>query len=91
MIPSHNFPKIFKHSMTVDILNGIVESLTASFVPDGFVAEAHAMLCQIAKIQRISATAMMMTKGERGKVERLLAQLESKGHDVVALRLAFGL
>jgi tetratricopeptide (TPR) repeat protein len=80
LIKPETLPKLFRSSITADMLLAIVSCLSSEFLGKRDMAkEAFKYMQNLSKINRMSTTLLAMTGGERAQLADLLDQLENIG------------
>lgn len=99
MIKPETLPKLFRSSITAEMLGAIVSCLSTEYLGKHEMAkEAFAVMRNLAKINRMPTTLLAMTGEERAQLTELLDQLENIGGgagagysqaDVSSMRVVF--
>jgi len=80
LIKPETLPKLFRSSITADMLLAIVSCLSSEFLGKRDMAkETFKYMQNLSKINRLSTTLLAMTGGERAQLADLLDQLENIG------------
>ena len=80
LIKPETLPKLFRSSITADMLLAIVSCLSSEFLGKrGMAKEAFMYTQNLSKIGRMSTTLLAMTRDERAQLTDLLDQLENIG------------
>ena len=98
IIPPASLHKLFRSSITAEMLGAIVKCLADQYIGEhDMVQEAFNVLNGLSKINRMSTTLLAMTDEERGQLTGLLDQMENTAggqqgfaiKDVATVRAAF--